>query len=68
MTLVGVWEIAKLAKVSRQAVCNWAARYNDFPKPLASLAMGNIYDEDEIRKWLIKLRQKRAHSLNPIDL
>lgn len=68
MTLVGVWEIAKLAKVSRQAVCNWVSRYNDFPKPLARLAMGNIYDEDEVRKWLIKLRQKRRGFNGPIDL
>jgi len=36
--LVGINEIAQMAKVSRQAVANWRRRMSDFPEPLVELA------------------------------
>lgn len=52
MKLMGVYEIADLAGVSAQAVSNWVARRDDFPEPIARLASGNVWDGDQITKWL----------------
>jgi hypothetical protein len=50
--LVGVTEIAKRCKVSRAAVCNWIERYDAFPKPLTTLAMGPVFYWGDIVRWL----------------
>jgi chromosome partitioning protein len=34
--LLGIAEIADLAKVSKQAVTNWRSRYSNFPQPVQS--------------------------------
>ena len=47
----GISEIAKELDVSPQAVSNWAKRYAGFPKPLAQLHMGTIYDVDQVLRW-----------------
>jgi hypothetical protein len=52
MDLMGLYEIAKLAGVSPQAVSNWVARKPHFPKPMAQLASGGVWDGVEIRSWL----------------
>jgi hypothetical protein len=51
--LVGVAEIARLKKVGRTTVTQWAARRhrNGFPKPVKALAMGPVYDRREIEAW-----------------
>lgn len=41
--LVGINEIAVMAKVSRQAVVNWRIRYREFPKPIVKLASGPVF-------------------------
>lgn len=52
MELMGLHEIAKVAGVTPQAVSNWVARKPDFPKPLAVLASGAVWDGTTIRAWL----------------
>ena len=42
--LVGIAEIAALAKVSKQAVANWRLRYDHFPKPRQQLQSGPVWD------------------------
>ncbi len=51
-SLLGVFEIAELAGVSPSAIANWRKRITDFPKPLADLKSGPVYDEGQIRHWL----------------
>ena len=50
--LVGIGEIAEIARVSRQAVANWRVRTSDFPSPVAELASGPIFRRSQIRSWL----------------
>lgn len=52
MELVGISEIAALASTSRSAVSNWVTRDPSFPKPVADLACGQIWDKREIDSWL----------------
>ena len=52
MELMGLFEIARLARVSPQAVSNWVNRKADFPEPLAQLASGPVWDGAAIRAWL----------------
>ena len=54
MELVGTSEIAALASASRSAVSNWVARDPSFPKPVADLACGQIWDKRDIDLWLEK--------------
>lgn len=51
--LVGVREVAELAKVTPAAVANWRIRYIDFPRPVKKLRMGPLFDRNEIEFWLI---------------
>jgi prophage regulatory protein len=55
--LIGPQEIAQLLGVSRQRVGQLTKR-GDFPKPVAVLAMGQIWDADEVRQWADKRRAK----------
>lgn len=41
-----------MAGVSRSAVGNWVTRNASFPKPLADLACGQIWDKRTIELWL----------------
>lgn len=50
--LVGISEIAGLAKVSKQVVANWRARWNDFPEPISVLASGPIFRRPQIITWM----------------
>jgi hypothetical protein len=50
--LMGLYEIAQVAGVTPQAVSNWVARKLTFPKPLAVLASGAVWDGGVIRAWL----------------
>lgn len=58
--LVGCSEIATKAGVSKPAVINWANRYSDFPRPLATLGCGPIFLWSEVKQWLVATgRNKR---------
>jgi hypothetical protein len=51
--LAGVTELARLFLVGRSTVTQWAARRerNGFPLPVSVLAMGPIYDVNEVLTW-----------------
>lgn len=49
-TLWGAAEMAAAFKVSKAAVHAWI-EYEDFPAPVARLAMGRVYDADAVRRW-----------------
>jgi hypothetical protein len=52
MEIMGLYEIAVLAGVTPQAVSNWMARKPDFPRPMATLASGPVWDGSVVRAWL----------------
>ena len=49
--LVGIAEIANLFGVSRQAASNWRERHADFPKPIALLKSGPVWELGYILEW-----------------
>lgn len=51
-SLVGLHEIADMAKVRPSAVANWRNRFSDFPKPVADLKSGPIFRRVQIKAWL----------------
>ena len=52
----GLQELARIARVSVQTLCNWRSRDLSFPKPYCELRMGRIYDASEFRAWLERRR------------
>ena len=62
--LVGTSEIAILASASRSAVSNWVARDPSFPKPVADLACGQIWEKNEIEAWLEKNNHLRESDMS----
>ncbi len=53
--LVGAQEIAELLKVTRQRV-HQLSRDNQFPRPVAELAAGQIWRREDIEQWRDKIR------------
>ena len=51
LDLVGVAEIAELLGVTRQRVDAIARTHPDFPKPVADLAAGRIWQRRDIENW-----------------
>jgi predicted DNA-binding transcriptional regulator AlpA len=49
--LVGAFEIAALLGWERSTVANWAARYDDFPKPVAWLHAGRVWRWSDVLAW-----------------
>ena len=66
--LVGINEIAALAGVSRQAESNWRTRARDFPKPIAELKAGPVFQRSQIRSWLRRRKVPMAHVISTINL
>ena len=52
-TLVGITDIAEMARAKRTAVSNWPKRYADFPKPRKATPSGALFDANEVERWLI---------------
>lgn len=50
--LVGVSEIAKLLRVSRQRAVQVVRDYADFPAPVSSLASGRIWERQAVEAWV----------------
>jgi chromosome partitioning protein len=50
--LVGVAEIAAMARVGPTAVANWRARGQGFPEPVAELRAGPVFSRVAVRRWL----------------
>src|SRR5579859_2668948 len=66
--LVGINEIADIAKVSRQAVANWRVRFADFPKPVADLKAGPVFRVTQVRAWLRRRKVPMAIVICVINL
>ncbi|HEV7681916.1 MAG TPA: ParA family protein [Pyrinomonadaceae bacterium] len=66
--MLGVNEIAQLAKVSRQAVANWRARFPDFPKPVAELGAGPVFRARQVQGWLRRRKFPMARVISLINL
>ena len=49
--VVGVPEIAQMLGVSRQRVYQLIDAYEDFPQPLATLAVGRIWSRAAVEEW-----------------
>ena len=62
MELMGLYEIANLAGVTPQAVSNWVKRKMDFPKPVATLASGPVWEGKAVRAWLGTLHSSNTRS------
>jgi predicted DNA-binding transcriptional regulator AlpA len=50
--LVSVPEIAMMLGVSRQRVHQLIQAYEDFPEPVAELAVGRIWNRSDIEQWI----------------
>ena len=50
--LLGVFEIARLGKVGPSAVANWRRRKLGFPRPIAVLKSGPVFQRREVEQWL----------------
>jgi chromosome partitioning protein len=68
MKLVGLSEVAGIAGVSRQVVANWRSRLKGFPTPVAELASGPVWEQEEIEKWLIKREATMTKVISFINL
>ena len=66
--LVGVNEIAEMAKVSRQAVANWRVRAVDFPEPIAELKSGPVFRRSQVRSWLRRRKVPMAYVFSTINM
>jgi len=68
---LGVGEVAAVLGITKQAVCNRAAR-GTLPKPVARLALGPIWNRDEImvrrdaELLLIEAREKLKRAQNEV--
>jgi hypothetical protein len=49
--LVGPAEIVKAHKISSRTLANWR-KHPTFPKPLAELAQGPVWERDAVRTWV----------------
>ena len=52
--LVGAAEIAKMFGVTRQAVDALVRRRKDFPRPIAEISAGRIWERRAIEEWAAK--------------
>ncbi len=66
--LVGLAEVADLAKVSRTVVSNWRVRDCRFPPAVANLRSGPVFHRDKIIRYLGKRAKTMAHVISTINL
>lgn len=66
--LVGIAEIADIARVSKQAVSNWRTRYEHFPRPIQSLQSGPVWDRENVEAWIKSFKGEETHVLSFINL
>lgn len=66
--LVGVAEIAELARVTKQAVTNWRLRYDHFPRPVQTLQSGPVWDRESVQTWVNNFKGETTHILSFINL
>lgn len=61
--LVGPAELCKLHKVSHRTLAKWRT-IKGFPKPLAELKQGPVWEADAVRTWVRLDRPKRGRRPN----
>jgi chromosome partitioning protein len=66
--LVGVAEIAAMARKSKQAVTNWRLRYDSFPQPIEELQSGPVWDREQVQRWVEEFTGDKTHVLSFINL
>ncbi|MFA5026840.1 MAG: AAA family ATPase [Candidatus Methylomirabilota bacterium] len=66
--LLGIGEIAQLAGVTKQAVSNWRARYDHFPRPIQNLQSGPVWDRESVEAWVKSFKGEETHVLSFINL
>jgi chromosome partitioning protein len=66
--LVGLYEVAKIANVSRTVVANWRVRDRRFPAPVADLRSGPVFRSSQIRRYIKRRRKHMAHVIATINL
>jgi chromosome partitioning protein len=66
--IVGVAEVAEFAGVTKQAVNNWRARYDHFPRPIQDLQSGPVWDREKVESWVKSFRGEETHVLSFINL
>lgn len=66
--LLGIAEVADLARVSKQAVSNWRMRYDHFPQPLQNLQSGPVWEHEKIENWVKSFKGEETHVLSFINL
>ncbi len=58
--LVGIAEVAKMARVSPAAVANWRARRRGFPEPVVELRAGPVFSRVAVQRWLRRQQQGKG--------
>jgi chromosome partitioning protein len=66
--LIGLFEVAELAGVSRPVVSNWRARDPHFPEAVAELRSGPVFRASQITKYLKRRRAQMGHVVATINL
>ncbi|MFE6775180.1 AAA family ATPase [Streptomyces sp. NPDC057702] len=66
--LVGLFEVAEMAGVSRTVVANWRTRDRRFPAPLADLRSGPVFRASQIRHYLKRRKKRVTHIISTINL
>ncbi|MEW2292868.1 AAA family ATPase [Streptomyces sp. NPDC006743] len=66
--LVGLFEVAEMAGVSRTVVANWRNRDKRFPAPLAELRSGPVFRAGRIRHYLKRRKKYMAYVISTINL
>lgn len=66
--LIGLFEVAELAGVSRSVVSNWRARDPHFPEAVAELRSGPVFRDSQIVKYLKRRKAQMGHVVATINL
>jgi hypothetical protein len=49
--LASTGDLAAEHNVRNSTISNWINRYDDFPQPLVTLAIGAVYSRRQVRQW-----------------
>jgi chromosome partitioning protein len=66
--LIGLFEVAELAGVSRTVVANWRTRDDRFPTAVAELRSGPVFRTAQVNRYLKKRKKEMVHVVATINL